>query len=395
RAITVFGHVCYDFSSPKIQRTGPDNAVLGIAGLEREGLMTAVQLRERHGLEIKDVAEKQGWDLFELSGSKGGPAASAALSAFQLLTEGTVDFYGMIGNDRIGDLIAAYFDSYCIDGGNLIRSEHPTSYTLVINEDLDLGKESRTFLHETGANGFAAVSDYPETCFKFNKAERNVVMVGGSFLMPGLHPNGTLDIFRKAKDQKAFTILSTVRDPSEKWELGKGASELIDLLIMDRHEACKIAGYDNNVTGSFLLNWFNGSHFRNVIITDGTNGAFMYATDPNIFAKADGFPFHVPASELIMSLDRPKYGLGCGDCAAGGFAVAVAEHMTPLQAGLFAMSAGGACALNIAGEIGEPVAQGEHRYLVNFLFNQMLRQLGMVEDRLTPAQVDSARRILQ
>jgi sugar/nucleoside kinase (ribokinase family) len=167
----------------------------------------------------------------------------------------------------------------------------------------------------------------------------------------------------RKNDTDAITILNTVHDASGKWDLGKDASSLIDVLIMDLDEAKCISGMDiPNDHMPALVEWFQKQGFRSAVITNGTDGAYMYSTDDNIFLPTvRRLALHIPASRYVMELDRPKYGLGCGDVTAGALAVAIAEHMDLQTAGLFAMSAGGACALVEPGEIGGPCPQGGQR----------------------------------
>lgn len=372
--INVYGHVCGDFSTPIIrlsrqQALSSQRSVLGIPGLERGKLMTTKQLAER-GLTIPDICAQNGWDTSELGFSKGGPAASAALAAFQLASDqGSVHFYGAAGKDHIAERLGQYLADYDLPHDlTPVRNSH-TSHTLVINEQIEGDADAqRTFIHEPGAN--AEVQTFPGSALQVLDNTRNVFMIGGSFLMPKFHPQGVLRMFQHVKEQAArmkdadvITILNTVHDPSGNWNLGENASSLIDVLIMDLDEAKGIAGMDvteRNMPS--LLEWFKTGRFRNVVITNGTNGAYMYSTDDNVFLPTpQHLALHIPASRWVMGLDRPKYGLGCGDVTAGALAVAIAEHMDFQTAGLFAMSAGGACALVEPGEIGGPCKQGGQR----------------------------------
>jgi len=381
-SINIYGHVCGDYSTPIMSRTRAEatasqRSVLGIQGLERGKLITAAQLRQNNGLTIARVCEQNGWNTSELGFSKGGPAASAALAAFQLASNaGQVHYWGVVGKDSIGTRLAQYFTSYNMPTNTLIQAPGlHTSHTLVINEQVEGDHDAqRTFIHEPGANGEVTFETFPESAFEVNEGARNVFMVGGSFLMPKLHPQGVLKIFERVKevashkkDTDAITILNTVHDASGNWNLGKNASSLIDMLIMDFEEAKAIARMDvseNNMPT--LLDWFKKQGFRSAVITNGTKGAYVYSTDDNILLPVpQHLAMHFPASSYVMRLDRPKYGLGCGDVTAGALAVAIAEHMDLETAMLFAMSAGGTCALNEPGEIGGPCKQGGQRIRAN------------------------------
>lgn len=381
-SINIYGHVCGDYSTPIMNRsrseaTASQRSVLGIQGLERGKLITSAQLRQNNGLTIAKVCEQNGWNTSELGFSKGGPAASAALAAVQLASNaGQVHYWGVVGKDSIGTRLAQYFTSYNMPTNTLIQAPGlHTSHTLVINEHVEGEKDGqRTFIHEPGANGEVTLETFPAAAFEVHEGARNIFMVGGSFLMPKFHPQGVLRIFQRAKEAAAskketdaITILNTVHDPSGNWDLGENATALIDMLIMDFDEAKAIAGMDvseNNMPT--LLDWFKQQGFRNAAITNGTKGAYVYSTDDNVLLPVpQHLAMHFPASSYVMKLDRPKYGLGCGDVTAGALAVAIAEHMNLETAMLFAMSAGGTCALNEPGEIGGPCKQGGQRARAN------------------------------
>ena len=380
---SVFGHVCLDFSTPTVRLSqeraqATKDRVLGIEGFERGRLMTAEDLFSRHGLKISDVAANNRWNMESLTKSKGGPAASAALGIFQLSQEGKVDFRGAIGNDGIGREIAAYFEEYGMDSSAFIRiSGAVTSHTLVVNEQIEGDPEAhRSFLHDRGPNSTVKFGDVAQSLHNLPDAERKVVMVGGNFLMPQLNPWGVMDIFEMARPQGAIRILNTVDDPAKTWALTAKAPELVDVLITDLDEAMGISGTtkdkDENDEAAIgrCMHYFRTHHYRNVAITNGVKGAWMYTTDPFVFSGADGHLFHMPCNPYIASLDQPKYGLGCGDITAGALAVAAGEHMDQFNALRFAMAAGGACALNIAGEITGPCEQGGARELVEEIVNK-------------------------
>lgn len=390
---SVFGHVCADFSSPTIRmrRAIADRTatrVLGLEGFDRGKLLPPKKLMQKHKLTIPEVTEMMGWgNMLDLPFSKGGPAASAAQAIFQLAPEGTVAFRGALGKSQVGEKTLEYFKRYGMDTTTLLMLEGvPPSFSLVVNENIvepdeTTVTESRSFLHDTGANGVVTINNFQQGALSFPQGRRNVVMAGGTFLMPKFHPQGTEKLLRTAKEQGAFTILNTVHDSSEKWRLGKRPHEFIDLLIMDRDEAWGIAHSGSLAalpTGTFmdegkaLLNYFRAQKFKNVVITFGQLGAFLYTdrmiSNESLFAHNldySGWNFYVPISAFIRDQKVPKYGLGCGDVTAGAFAIAVGEMMDPLQAALFAMSAGGVCALQVPGEVGGPCQQGGHRKTVD------------------------------
>ncbi|MDR1578944.1 MAG: carbohydrate kinase family protein [Synergistaceae bacterium] len=63
---------------------------------------------------------------------------------------------GMIGDDDLGGLIMRTLERYGVDTSRIIFSEHPTSFTDVMN---DMSNGERTFFHERGANARFGIED--------------------------------------------------------------------------------------------------------------------------------------------------------------------------------------------------------------------------------------------
>ena len=178
KAITVFGHVCGDYTVPvrklsQREAAASKESVLGINGFRRESLWTPADLKREHGLTFQDVIEQQGWDLAKLPFSKGGPAASAALAAFQLANPNTtvVSFKGAIGDDPVGQRVMDYFRTYNMDPSCLMKIQGvPTSYSLVIPEHVEGEGDKRSFLHDPGANAALTFDGIPENDIKIGRA---------------------------------------------------------------------------------------------------------------------------------------------------------------------------------------------------------------------------------
>ncbi|MFA5097834.1 MAG: carbohydrate kinase family protein [Candidatus Margulisiibacteriota bacterium] len=400
RTVLGLGHICYDFSATAgkalsaHQARATQNCVAGINGLSRGELRLSGWLRENHGLSINDVSEKNGWGpVSRLPGSIGGPGASSFRAAFQTLLpdRGQVRFYGAIGNDDIGSVLAAEYRRYNMDPSTLLKlSGVPTSYTLVINEKFENGSggaaESRTFLHEPGANSIVGVPHFPESVFTEPWARDGVFAVGGNFLMQGLHPDGVISLMASAKRHGLTTVLNTVHhdesDPFKQWKLGNDPARVIDLLVMDREEAAGISGVgpmdgvDSLAHVTECVSALMSQGFRNLVVTDGAEGSYWYIGNDLVFPKSGytGRLFYVPSSEYIREQGVVS-GLGAGDVFAGGILSSIAERRSPLEAAAYATAAAGLCVRNLAGEIGGPVKQGGYNELVQEVAILLLAQM--------------------
>jgi sugar/nucleoside kinase (ribokinase family) len=79
----------------------------------------------------------------------GGLAANTVIDIAVIDGDIPLTSIGMIGDDDLGNLITNTLERYGVDASRLIRSEHTTSFTDVMN---DMSNGERTFFHERGAN---------------------------------------------------------------------------------------------------------------------------------------------------------------------------------------------------------------------------------------------------
>ena len=260
----------------------------------------------------------------------GGPSIVALISASQLLTNQNVDinFYGAIGNDKVGDQIIKGLKSTQINFDNYKRFESHSPFTDVLSDpNFDGGKGERIFINNIGAAWNYQPQDLNEDFFK-----SDITVFGGTALVPNIHDNLT-ELLQKAKDNNCITIVNTVYDfrneknnPSEKWPLVKHDNyALIDLLIMDKEEALKISGQQNLKKA---VDYFIAQKSNGLIITQGPGPVLFYSTE-SFFSKT---PIsELPISEAVSA--QLKKGIikgdttGCGDNFVGGVLASVANQI--------------------------------------------------------------------
>ncbi|MCX5749110.1 MAG: hypothetical protein NTZ10_02545 [Candidatus Saganbacteria bacterium] len=271
-----------------------------------------------------------------------------------------------------------------IDTRHLIRFSRPlhTPYGFVIQEKIPGSGNDyvRTTLFDPGALDKLTIHDLAAGRLAFRRSGRNVVSLGGPFMMGGMKDTWPL-ILEAAKRSGAFTVLTTGYDPSKYYRMSEKAVNNTDMAVLDLRDAALLTG-----AGEESFRTVNGrgvralrGMFRNFFVSLGLRGGLMYASDPKVFAplqgqakKYFGSPFIIPWSEHIASFGRPMFEHGVRVVEAGALAVAIGKRMNPIEAALFAVSAGALSSTGGAGRI-DPMQRGKHG--ANLAMNLTLRKL--------------------
>lgn len=287
---------------------------------ERFSAMSASQF-------LQNVVGDSKADTFNI----GGPALVSSICAAQLLAGSVADvqYVGSTGKDEKGlqlkelsariPSLATHFEE--LDG--------ETPYTIVLSDpEYDQGKGERIFINNIGA-----AAHFNSTHLKDDFRHSDIVVFGGTALVPQLHANLT-ELLQTAKDENCFTVVTTVFDfisekqhPTRPWPLGDTAKSLplIDLLIMDFEEACRISGGD---THAAMIDFFKQKGCNAFVITHGSEPTYVYASSPR-FEAADQF---FPVCPWVAGEFRSNPALrgdttGCGDNFAGALIASIARQM--------------------------------------------------------------------
>ena len=275
----------------------------------------------------------------------GGPGIVPMIHVRQLLhaTNTECCFYGIGGNDDDGKFIISIMEKLNLSMENYHLSENITPSTIVLSDpEYDKGHGERIFINTIGA-----AWDYSPEKLGDNFFSSEIVVFGGTALVPSIHDNLT-ELLKTAKSKGCITIVNTVYDfrneklnPSKKWPLGKDDSSYknIDLLMTDYEEALRLSGKKSL---DDALDFFRELGTGAVIVTNGPNELRGFAIKGSLFKEEKNI--NLPVSRAVgIELQKGKAGdtTGCGDNFAGGV---IANVITQLQQNKSALDLTEACA---------------------------------------------------
>ena len=306
----------------------------------------------------------------------GGPGIVSMIHAAQLASDSNCEFhfYGTRGKDSDGEFIMSLLGKTPLFADNLIVSDsEDTPSTAVLSDpNYENGNGERIFI-----NSIAAAWDYSPSELDDNFFASNIVVFGGTALVPLIHDNLT-ELLKKAKSNGCTTIVNTVYDfrnekanPDKKWPLGKSDESYknIDLLITDLEEALRLSG-KQDVTEA--IEFFRSNGTGALIITSGADNVRLFAQG-NLFTKNDYS--EMPISKAVS--DDLKNGkgadgdtTGCGDNFVGGVIASVVAQIQdtgfPLnlkEATMCGIVSGGTATFYMGGMF-EETTSGEKRKMI-------------------------------
>jgi sugar/nucleoside kinase (ribokinase family) len=371
-----------DFNSPVFRKYLSKKA--GDGGLSPGKLVFTGELEEFSGIHysklLADITTNRLPDSFNI----GGPGLVSFIHASQILDNELYDvkFYGSMGGDdtatRILDLVKTTplnIDSYKSSGNK------PTPFTDVLSDPSYAdGHGERTFINNIGSAWDYSVDNIMDEFFN-----SQIVCFGGTALVPHIHDNLTL-LLKRAKERNAITVVNTVfdfrnekKEPFKPWPLVESDDNfnLVDVLIMDREEALKISGQnDDKGAGEYFIRNGVSSFF----ITNGANDIMIYS-DGRLFSRM-GIK-NYPVSQLVTPALRSKGDTtGCGDNFAGGIIADLAMETRSgtvkpdiLSALSWAVASGGFACTYVGGTFFESYRGEKLQKIIKFR-NGYLKQIG-------------------
>ncbi len=263
----------------------------------------------------------------------GGPGIVSMIHAAQLASNTNCEFhfYGTRGKDSDGEFIVSLLEKTPLIAKNIVvSSSEDTPSTVVLSDpDYDNGNGERIFI-----NSIAAAWDYSSDNLDDNFFSSDIVVFGGTALVPLIHDNLT-ELLEKAKSNNCITIVNTVYDfrnekanPHKKWPLGKSDTSYknIDLLITDLEEALRLSGMDDVDSA---IKFFADNGTGAVIVTSGAENVKVFSNG-KLFGTAENM--EMPISEAVAQELKNGKGAkgdttGCGDNFVGGVIASVVEQL--------------------------------------------------------------------
>lgn len=261
----------------------------------------------------------------------GGPCIVSLIHAAQMLenTSAEVYFYGSKGHDKEASFIDEGIKRTPLKIGLYKETDQITPFTDVLSDPTyDQGNGERIFINNIGAAWNLYPEDLDDTFY-----ESDIVVFGATALVPHIHES-MLEMLKKAKLNKAFTIVTTVydslnekKDSTKAWPLGESVEtyRYVDLLVMDMEEALRLSG-KTTIEEAFLF--FKQVGVGSVVVTHGAKPTHYFARGP-IFVPSEG---QMPISEAVRNrlVEFPETvgdTTGCGDNFAGGVIASVASQL--------------------------------------------------------------------
>ena len=319
----------------------------------------------------------------------GGPGIVGAINAAQILEDSWArfSFYGATGNDACGEFIRSVIAKTPVDTSNYITLSGPSPCSDVLSDPrANDGKGERTFVNTIGACYGYKMENLPESFF-----EADIVWLGATALVPGLHENLS-SILKKAKDNGALTVVSTVFDfineaknPEKRWPMGDGdeAWKYIDLLLVDWDEAVRLTGCSTlEEIHAFLEQSGVGAY----AITHGAKDFYVWSSG-ELFEKT---PLTVLPVSALVDADLAAHPelrgdtTGCGDNFAGGFTASLVQQyiegaafgeFSITDAAAWAAASGGFACFCLGGTFVEEY-EGEKREKLQRYHDAYFAQLG-------------------
>lgn len=282
-----------------------------------------------HGIEdiVGDINRDYGPPTFNL----GGPAIVALVNAAQLLHNRNVlvKFYGMVGNDSIGNDIISTVSTTPVNIANYKVSNGVSPFTYVLSDPFyDNGSGERTFISNLGV-----ARDYHPMALSGDFFDSEIVVFAATALLPNIH-NDLSGLLKRGKKNGCINVVTTVFDlindkkNQKKWPMVNTDEEFknIDLLIANHQEALKISG---RLIPEDSIRFFIQAGVSALIITDGTRPVHIYS-DGRLFKKQDVAQLPVSESslrDLAGRVDPKGDTTGCGDNFAGGVIASLAAQL--------------------------------------------------------------------
>lgn len=251
--------------------------------------------------------------------SAGGCAVNTAACLRRIGTPARI--VGKVGDDRLGDFVAADLERRSIDTSLLTRSRtHSTSATFVLNVKGD----DRRYIHTMGANADLRTEDVESTL-----DGAAVLYVGGYLALPGFDAASLAKLFRTARERSIATVLDVMIPAGSRFPLDSIREVLLhtDVFLPNQDEARALTGEESHYLQAAIL--ADLSSACTVVITRGRNG---------LLARRGPQTWEAGAYEMEAADES-----GAGDAFAAGVITGLMEHW-PLETSLrFASALGASC----------------------------------------------------
>ena len=254
----------------------------------------------------------------------GGCAANVSISLAKIGLQPSV--IGRIGNDKLGEILIDTLKTEKVEVKGLkIDPSVSTSASLVmISHDGE-----RSIVHSMGSNRYFCFEDVDLDIIR----DCRILLIAGTFLMPGFDGPGTEKLLRFASGNGVLCCMDTAWDPTGEWmNKIEICLPFLDWFMPSYEEACKLS---NKTDLAEIAELFVSKGVKNVIIKLDKRGCFVKPRNENGFI--------VPSYNKIEVKDSS----GAGDSFCAGFIVGLYNKWDIKKCALFANAVGAHCVMEI------------------------------------------------
>jgi len=193
----------------------------GDGGLRPGALVFSEQFESFSGIDLDTAVAEITADHPEPILNVGGPSIVALIHAGQLLhdTTATIHFHGVRGDDWPGRYLQQQLEKTAVRLDHLNILPGATPSTIVLSDPrFNRGHGERAFINHIGVAWQMGPDDLDNSFF-----EADVVVFGGTALVPGLHDH-LKELLERSRNSGCITVVNTVydfrnemRDPGGKW----------------------------------------------------------------------------------------------------------------------------------------------------------------------------------
>lgn len=254
----------------------------------------------------------------------GGCAANVSIALAKIGLP--VAVIGRIGKDKLGGILYDLLKNEGVEvrGLKIDESVSTAASLVMISSDSE-----RSIVHSMGANRHFCFEDIELDFIRNAK----ILLVAGTFLMPGFDGKGTEKLLKFAKDHHVLCCLDTAWDSTGEWmNKIEDCLPYLDWFMPSYEEARKLS---DRTDLSQMAEFFASKGVKNIIIKLDRQGCFV-----------------MPQNEkgvIIPSFSRidVKDSSGAGDSFCAGFLAGLYHQWDVRKSALFANAVGAHCVMEI------------------------------------------------
>lgn len=254
----------------------------------------------------------------------GGCAANVSISLAKIGLP--VSVIGRIGKDKLGEILLETLKTEKVEVNGLKTDPAvSTSASLVmISSDSE-----RSIVHSMGANQYFCYEDIDLDIIRGAR----ILLVAGTFLMPGFDGKGTEKLLKFATANNVLCCLDTAWDATGEWmNKIENCLPYLDWFMPSYEEACKLS---DKADLKEIAEHFFSKGVKNVIIKLDRQGCFVMPKNENGLI--------VPSYSKINVKDSS----GAGDSFCAGFISGLYNQWDVIKCAHFANAVGAHCVMEI------------------------------------------------